>query len=470
MGILSRMRQAIIDMLVKPYADKYFSEKVFSQYINDTDLIKNEGGYSPRFGNLTYTKIENMMLDSQISTGMRIRKLAIVGRGGRYVNKKNKELAKYINDCLDNMDMSFIHYLEILLSGLEYGWKSMECIWNIDKNGYPFLRGFIDHPQDLTDIWMGEDNGFPILSHFQHYGADIPGDKCLYFINRPVNKSPHGTSELDPAYKHYIVSDKFVKYEAMFLERMGIPPMILKILGYHTNNLSLGKKVIQKLQRESGVVIDKNWELDVLETDRKGNSAFSGAIMYHDMMKLRAILFPAGLIDEGKSGTYGLGDIRFEIFKWITMNTREHIKHVLEKQLFNKWIAMIDPTAVSYGEWRWKPYQEIDWLKMGEGIKDFVDCGIIDPINDADYVRTDILGLDSMSDIDKKNETDETKEYLNGNVRKVFPSTVIRKDAMEKIRVEEKKVDADIKNMEKESSNNDRESEQEPTSTDPREV
>jgi len=378
-----------------------------------------------------------------VNLGLTLIKLSIIGKGGIYVNRKSEKIASFINEKLKELDEPFEDYLMKMLSFLEYGWFTMEKIWAIE-NGLPVLKGFIDHEQENTYIYIDVKNGIPIVSHILNYEAKIPASKCIYIVNNARNKNPYGESILKPIYKHYIASDRFQKYEAIFLERLGIPPIILKILGFNEQNLELASEIIKTLHQESGVPIPDKWNIETLETEKKGESYFRPAIIYHDTAILRGLLFPAGLVDEGKSGTYGLGDIRFELFKWVINHYRKKVKFVLDK-FFYEWASYISPNSAKYGEWQWIPYQNIDWIQISEGIKNLVDAQIIDPTIDADFIRTEILGLKTLKDVNMENEIDNRSEFLKN--RKFVPSTIYRTDALIKAKAYQKEINIKEKEL-----------------------
>lgn len=415
--------------------------KIFANYVAgislDSNKIKEDILTINWDDELTEDKIKKMLDHYAVNLGLNLIKISIIGKGGTYVNRKSEKLTNFINQKLEEMDESFDDYLFKMLSFLEYGWFVAEKIWKIE-NGNVVLKGFIDLEQENTYIYMGLVDGMPKITKFQNYSAEIPAEKCLYIANEPRNKNPYGRSILRSVYKHYIASDRFQRYEALFLERMGIPPIIMKILGYNEANLELAQTIIQMLHEESGVAIPNSWDMKTLETEKKGDSYFRPAIQYHDIAILRGLLFPAGLVDEGKSGTYGLGDIRFEIFKWTINNYRKRLKFVLDR-LFKEWVSYISPKLANCGEWKWTPYQNIDWIQVTEGIKNLVDAQIFDPTIDTDYIRTEILGLKTLKDVDMENKNENRVDFIKN--RKYVPSTVYRTDALMKAKAYKKEID-----------------------------
>ncbi len=409
-------------------------DEVYSKYYNENDNIANNPDFQIfRNGDLTYTAIDSMLEYAQVFAGLMIRKLAIVGKGGYYKNTKYPEVAEYINSCVNNLDLAFEDYLILLLESLEWGWKSMECVWRIE-GGIPVLKGFFDHLPDSTDICVKNDTGLPSPGKFVCNDTEIPASKCLYMVNHPRNKSPYGESILYAVYKHWFCVDKFLRYEAMSLERMGIPPVYVKINGMNRKNLNEAKTIIGKLHKEAGIAIPNTWDIGILESAKKGESSFRPAIIYHDIMILRGLLFPAGIIEEGKSGSYGMGDIRFELFKYATGFDRIRLAHVLNKQLFEPWVAMINPEAVRHGTWEWVPYEEIDWLKVSEGIKDLTDAGYLNPQIDKEYIREKILKIDSQQVVWNNNIKTGANTFLAAI--DIMPSTVNRPEAMLKAKAE----------------------------------
>lgn len=446
----SAFKKITFENVVMRYLEDYVYDRRYTNYFNEIERVAERDIMSIRDANVDYGTIKSMLNDAQVYIGVKMRQLSVVGKGGCYQNEKYPHIAQHINNCLKTLDVPFVNYIELLLECIPYGWKSMEKIWDI-VDYQPVLKGFIDHPQDLTEIYMKESKcGLPVVDYFKNYGAKIPGQKCLYMTYDQKNKAPHGCSALDPIYKNWLCADRFTKYECMYLERQGVPPVIVKMKGFNDGTLDRAYDIINKLHGEAGVPIDSTWDISLLETDKKGGSYFTEAINYHDEAKLRGLLYPTGLLDEGKAGTYGAADIRFEVFKWVIERDRVNVAHVLNNQLFNEWVYMLDPRAVEHGGWNWFPYQEIDWLKISEGIKDLFDCKVFNEDIDPDYIRENFLKMPSLREVHNQNVARGNAEFLK-NIEKM-PSTIYRSDALIKAKNDIARV-----KLEKEQINNDRE-------------
>lgn len=135
---------------------------------------------------------------------------------------KQKEQAKFIASCFDDMDTSMFSTLVSILSYLKYGFSVHEKVYKIRKkgkskydDGLVGLAGLKPRAQSTLDGWEFSPDGRELTSFVQtiqniQYGErysslftapiSIPREKFLLFSSMPENGNPEGTSILRGAY------------------------------------------------------------------------------------------------------------------------------------------------------------------------------------------------------------------------------------------------------------------------------
>lgn len=203
---------------------------------------------------------------------------------------KHHEYAKFVNECLSDMSVSWPDFLSEVLSMLPFGWSYFETMYKIRKghtkdpktnsvfaDGRIGWRKFGIRSQDTLDHWEFSNEG-EILGMWQlappNYNLTyLPIDKCIHFRTETHKNNPEGRSILRNAYRSWFYSKRIQEVEAIGIERdlAGLPVMQIPLELLSSNATAAQKAIvdefrdmIQKIRRDEyeGVVIPSETDID----------------------------------------------------------------------------------------------------------------------------------------------------------------------------------------------------------------
>ena len=203
---------------------------------------------------------------------------------------KHYELAKFVNQCLEDMSVCWPDFLSEVLSMLPFGWSYFETLYKIRRghnkdprinsiynDGKVGWRKFGIRSQDTLYKWEFSDEG-ETLGMWQmappHYQITyLPIEKCVHFRTESHKNNPEGRSILRNAYRSWFYCKRIQEIEAIGIERdlAGLPVMQVPLELLASNATSAQKAVvddfrdmIQKIRRDEyeGVVIPSETDID----------------------------------------------------------------------------------------------------------------------------------------------------------------------------------------------------------------
>lgn len=170
---------------------------------------------------LLYQDMEDR--DSRVSSCLQTRKYSVVAlpkeikAGGS--TRKDLEIAEFVRCCLFNHVQNFDQDLLELLDCVAKGFAVSEVDWEV-CNGTIIPKAIRSISQERFHFDL--DGGLRLLDNTNMVdGYAVPGRKFLYFVFRPQNENPYGTSVLRSVYWPYWFKKNVVKFWLLFIERFG---------------------------------------------------------------------------------------------------------------------------------------------------------------------------------------------------------------------------------------------------------
>lgn len=165
---------------------------------------------------------------------------------------KDEKAAEFIEENIEDMNMSWSRFITEALSMLSFGWSMFEVVYK-RRDGDPFSirdgsqfddgrigwQKFAVRPQDTLDRWIIADNGDieGVVQKPEHDFRErtIPIEKAVLFRTTHERNNPEGKSALRNAYRPWTFKKTIEEVEAIGLERdlagiprMDVPPRLLK--------------------------------------------------------------------------------------------------------------------------------------------------------------------------------------------------------------------------------------------------
>ena len=147
------------------------------------------------------------------------------------------DAAQFIEECRQDMSMSWEDTLSEILTMIAYGWSYHECVYKLRTGGDPLTPGTFSRYTDGKIGWRklpiraqvtrwkweiepnGGIQGMWQLPRTGKQPVFIPIQKALLFRPRVHKNSPEGRSALRTAYKSYYYHSRIQEIEAIGIER-----------------------------------------------------------------------------------------------------------------------------------------------------------------------------------------------------------------------------------------------------------
>ena len=334
-----------------------------------------------------YTIGKKILRDTQVGTGFDILKYLLSSKKWILTNvEEDTEVYDFINDMLQNMDTKINTVVKQMTSAIMWGYNVHEIIYALDDEGRIVVKNIVPvHIKTLQDEPFRYDDNGELVSIHQVSGidtVDIPIDKVLLYSFGSLYDEKEGHGLLYDFLP--IVEDKenLMDWLMTFAERNGSPTMYGK-----TNDPTNRDQMLSAFDDISdgttGLVVDINDEVGVLESSHRGEIFFS-ALQYNDNKIFRRMYIGNLLMgDNSQTGTYAQSQTQLEFGCLVFDGLLEEAAENFQTQIINP--------AVNYnfGSKRKAPIISFDKFTSGDMQKLFsiiqplMQTGAIDPENSA---------------------------------------------------------------------------------------
>lgn len=427
MAIIDKAKQKINDLLPSRYTRKQ------SYNSNHNDNIGGTGSDSYRYirlanrktRNLTYKQYQEILKDTQVRVGWAILKYFLISKNYNLTSNSDDpldiEITEFVQDCFDNMNISFRDVVKNILTAVPYGYSVQEKVYTvrdgqividsiypihrrtIDKN--PFVK---DNKGELTAIHQETDYG----------NVDIPADKCIVYGFEAEFDEIEGNSILNGVKPITEDKEDIMDWYMTYANRLGSPVLYGKTDDNNHANEMLNS-FDDVADGTTGLVVGLEDELGVIETGSKGE-IYSSLLQYKDNQIFRSFFIGNLLLgDTSQTGSYaqinGQQDFMLYIMNGILTDVAGCLQKVVNDLVtYNYGVDARSPN-LSFDDFIAK-----DILGLMNTLKGFIDNGSFDPDNQgfkellakAFMSQADIkLDLDSVTNTTEALEDETNYEY-----------------------------------------------------------
>lgn len=282
--------------------------------------------------------------------------------------------AKFVEECMNDMQMSWASTISEILSMFTYGFSVHEIVYKIRRgpmekdsmyksNYTDGLIGWKKLPirsQDTIDEWDIADNGtikgFVQNAPPNYVQTYIPLSKALLFRTKTYKDNPEGKSLLRNAYRASHFKKRIEEIEGIGIERdlAGLPyisvPEELNI--WDKDNLEAQKAlavatgIVRNIRRDrsEGVVLPNNFELKLLSTG--GARQFDTSIIINRWDQRIAITLLSDIVMLGadKVGSFALADAKKSLMSAALEAQLQNIAEIFNKYAIPKLIEVNSAT------------------------------------------------------------------------------------------------------------------------------
>ncbi|QNJ56232.1 portal protein [Gordonia phage Ohgeesy] len=286
---------------------------------------------------------------------------------------------------------SWVQHLQQALTALPYGHSVFEQVyWQPDDGGRTFLRKLAPRPQRTISNWnVALDGGLMSIEQYApasngvvKYGINplkIPIGRLVVYSRDQDPGVWWGNSLLRPSYKHWLIKDELIRYQAVAIKRtgMGVPVATAAEGATQDDVDNLGTMAQQYRGGDtSGVGLPYGADLKLVTPN--GNLIDIGAaIAYHDNMI--AIAGLAHFLNlEGGGGSYALASVQEHTFTQSVQTTAEWVRDTATAHIVE------DLVDINFGVDEPSPRLVFDEIGSRRdlteaGLKMLVEAGLLSP-------------------------------------------------------------------------------------------
>lgn len=252
----------------------------------------------------------------------------------------DKEAAQFLEECMNDMDVSWADTISEILSMFTYGFSFHELVYK-QRRGQNQISGRYRSKYDDNRIgwrripirsqatlhqWVFADDGdvkkFVQLAYPHYSLVEIPLEKGLLFRTRVSRDNPESKSLLRNAYRPWYYKKRIEEIEGIGIERdlAGLPvlqaPSNVDLWNDEDPRMvqlrAQAERLVRGVRRdaEEGVLLPAEWELSLLSTGSSRQFDTNAIINRYDNRIAITMLSDLVLIGGEKTGSFALADTK----------------------------------------------------------------------------------------------------------------------------------------------------------------
>ncbi len=336
----------------------------------------------------------------------------------------DREAARFVEQCMNDMESTWTDTLSEILSFLTYGWSFHEIVYKIRKgrSGNPETRSKYDdgligwrklpiRSQDTLYQWEYKDGTDELTGmtqapapSFQH--ITIPIEKALHFKTRSRKNNPEGRSILRNAYRSWYFKKRIQEIEGIGIERdlAGFPVLYTPENADIWNPddpesvrlLATAEAIVSGVRRDAreGIVLpggENGWKLELLSTGSRRQFDTNQIIDRYDQRIATTVLADFVMLGQREVGSFALASSKTKIFALAIGTYLDIVCETFNSQGIPRLIDLNRGkfSGISdYPRMRHGDIEDADLSSVGAFIQQMVDIGMLKPDAQLEqYVR-----------------------------------------------------------------------------------
>ena len=326
-----------------------------------------------------------------------------------------EELAKFVDECLEDMSDSFDQTLASILSMLVYGFSFHEIVYKVrggdvqdpqrkskHNDGKIGWRKFPIRAQETLNNWMidteGGIQGFRQMDPTGGGFREIPIDKGLLFRTTVNKNNPEGRSLLRNCFRPWYYKRRIEEIEAIGIERdlaglpvAKVPPEYLSSGATAEQQSVLAEitKIVQNIKRneQEGIIFPKmydenNNEMFSLELLSSGGSRqfdTDKIIGRYDQRISMSVLSDFILLGHEQVGSFALGSQKMDLWTMSVEAIAKSIAEVFNQYAIPRLMKLNGMNTelcpyLTYGE-----VSSVDLQALGDYVQKLIGAGALTP-------------------------------------------------------------------------------------------
>jgi hypothetical protein len=285
-------------------------------------------------------------------------------------SKDDANAARFVEECMEDMDHTWTDFVSEALSCLIYGWSWHEIVykkrgglWERDprkqskhNDGLVGWRKMPIRAQETLLRWVFDDSGHTLgmvqLAPPQYKTVVLPRDRSMLFRFRHHKGNPEGVSMLRNAYRPWYMKKRLEEFEAVGIERdlaglplVKVPAELMKAKpgSEQAKTVEAFKKMVKGVRRneQEGVVFPIAYDQDTKQPlysfellGGGGGRAFNtdAIIRRYEERILQTVLADFIMVGHQSVGSYSLHTDKTGIFRTSLNSIAQNIADVLNRE------------------------------------------------------------------------------------------------------------------------------------------
>ncbi len=380
------------------------------------ELIQSMGQWASNWRTLTYNPsnlvgkqglkvFDLMMMEDQIKAALNFKRDALLASGWEVVSPEGKEedweVTQFVHRRLTAMKPSLEESLRRVLSAMQYGYSITEKMFEVIETGED--AGYVTITELKTKsphyLRFKLDEFANILAIVNdHDGKEYPPNaKFILFAYGDQLNNPYGESDLEAAYRPWILASNTYKWMGQYLERLGVPPWfaLYNPQGLNAAQQNELKRILTNAQNATAAAIPRTGkdDLEIWTPPNTGNVqvVFVPAIEMLKKDMARALLMPGFLgITPDNLGSYARARVTFDVFMLHLAYVQAKVAGtVVRDQIVKPLVDINFATGGVYPEFRFMPLTQENTDQIAKTWGELVDRDIVGTeVDDEDYLRS----------------------------------------------------------------------------------
>lgn len=353
--------------------------------------------------------------------------------------EEDRHAAKFIEECMNDMDATWMDTLSEILSFLPFGWSVHEIVYKrrmgkqkertLNSKYDDGLIGWKRLPVRSQDtLWRWEYDEYDELAGLTQIAPPdyairtIPIEKCLHFRTSSRKNNPEGKSILRNSYRSWYFKRRLQEIEGIGIERdlAGLPmiqaPEGLDIWNVEdpemVQSLAYAEKLVQNVRRDSkeGIVLPSGWTFSLLNGGSKRQFEVGTTIERYDKRMAMTVLADFVLLGHENVGSFALSSDKTKLFSVAIGSFLDIICEEFNTQGIPKLIDINGAAfkgITAYPKMRHDDIEKPEVDKIATFIKDMVGIGVLVPDEGMEEYVRELGGLPEKQPGDLT-----TEEYL----------------------------------------------------------
>lgn len=332
--------------------------------------------------------VEEMLEDPQIKACMLVLRWSVVSRGYSVQPAEipaGQEHAEFLGHAFTAISGTLEDALGQLTSCTAIGYSLAEKVWRpltagkfAGKWGLRAIKskkpGVFDFELDQFDNILGIRD----LGALQGGGL-LPLEKFVVWSWMPEWGNPYGTSVLRAAYRPWKRKQLVEKFEAVALDRFGMPTVIGKYPdGTDQATQDALYDIVKSLQSDNAGIIPDDLVIELLEAKRQGTADFQGALNHYNTEIALAILGQSLATNQNeRTGSLAQAEVHERTLDLVlTKMERDLEETVVAEQLVRPLIDYNFGPQEAYPRLVFNPRNPEDEQKIAETAKALTEAGV----------------------------------------------------------------------------------------------